>query len=155
MRNIIRQIINFYPNNTIIITMESGSTVMGRPGVLLPGPNTNPNAGLLQLVNNQCCAQEAVSLCRIASIRVTDAVYNNAITYLPGPSPMPGGCGADCQNAIREYLPVGTTCAEISSGGQTVAQGTVLKNEFGMLVLACGDNNPTFVSTCKAEIILK
>lgn len=136
--------------------MESGNNASGRAGSLLPGPNSNPNSGLLQLVNNQGSPQEAVSICRIVSVRITSAVYNNAITYLPAPVPAPEGCGKDCEAAVRSYLPVGTTGVDINSGGQTVAQGTVLKNEFGMLVVV-GPNNsdPTFVSTCKAEILNK
>lgn len=156
MRNVLRQIIQLYPNDTVVVAMESGNNVSGRPGALLPAPNTNPNAGLLQLTNNQGVAQEAVSICRIAAIRITSAVYNNAITYLPAPVPAPEGCGADCEAAIRTYLPVGTTGVNVKAGGQTVAQGTVLRNEFGVLVLV-GPNNsdPTFVSTCKAEILNK
>ena len=80
MRNVLRQIIQLYPTDTVIISMESGNNVSGRPGALLPAPNTNPNAGLLQLTNNQGVAQEAVSICRIAAIRITSAKYNNAIT---------------------------------------------------------------------------
>lgn len=154
MRNVLRQIIQLYPNGNVIVAMESGNNASGRPGSLLPAPNTNPNSGLFQLVNNQGQPQEAVSICRIASVRVTSATYNNSITYLPAPTPAPIGCDADCQNAIRAYLPVGTASVDINAGGQTVAQGTVLRNEYGMLVLV-GPNNsdPTFVSPCKAEII--
>ncbi len=156
MRNVLRQIIQLYPTDTVIISMESGNNVSGRPGALLPAPNTNPNAGLLQLTNNQGVAQEAVSICRIAAIRITSAKYNNAITYLPAPVPAPEGCGADCEAAIRAYLPAGTSSVTVKAGGQTVAQGTVLKSEFGILVLV-GPNNsdPTFVSICKAEILDK
>ncbi|MFQ8599733.1 MAG: hypothetical protein ACLSAP_03505 [Oscillospiraceae bacterium] len=154
MRNVLRQIIQLYPNDTVVVSMESGNNASGRAGALLPVPNTNPNAGLLQLTNNQGVPQEAISLCRIAAVRVTSATYNNAITYLPAPVPAPEGCGADCQNAVRTYLPVGTASVDINAGGQTVAQGTVIANEYGMLVLV-GPNNsdPTFVSTCKTEII--
>ena len=156
MRNLIRQIISLYPNDTIIVAMESGNNVSGRPGSLLPAPNANPNAGLFQLVNSQGVPQEAVSICRITAIRITSSTYNNSITYLPAPEPLPIGCGADCQSAIRAYLPVGTSGVDIKAGGQTVAQGTVLINEFGMLVLVGPNNNdPTFVSACKAEIISK
>lgn len=97
-----------------------------------------------------------MSLCRIAAVRITSATYNDAITYLSAPVPAPEGCGADCQNAMLAYLPAGTTGVDINAGGQTVAQGTVLQSQFGMLVLV-GPNNsdPTFVSTCKAEIINK
>ena len=156
MRNILRQIIQLYPNSNVVVSMESGNNASGRPGSLLPAPNSNPNAGLFQLVNAQGVAQEALSICRIAAVRVTSATYNNSITYLPTPSPVPTGCGADCQAAIRSYLPTGTTGAAINAGGQTVAQGTVAANVYGMLVLT-GPNNsdPTFVSTCKAEILTK
>ncbi|EEG28817.1 hypothetical protein CLOSTMETH_03594 [[Clostridium] methylpentosum DSM 5476] len=155
MRNILQQIISLYPNDTVIVAMESGNNASGRPGSLLPPPNTNPNSGLFQLVNNQGQPQEAVSICRIASVRITSATYNKAITYLPAPDPAPQGCGADCQNAIRAYLPVGTK-VDINAGGQTVAQGTVKINEYGVVVVVGpNDNDPTFVSTCKAEILTK
>lgn len=52
----------------------------------------------------------------------------------PQGNPGPTGCEADCEAAVREYLPVGTD-ARITSGGQTVAQGTILINEFGMVVV--------------------
>lgn len=73
-------------------------------------------------------------LCRIASITITSSVYNDMITYLP----------------------VGTTGVDINAGGQTVAQGTILRSEYGMVVVVGNNNsNPTFVSLCKAEIINK
>lgn len=132
--------------------MESGDNASGRAGSLIPAVNS----GLLQLVNNQGVPQEAVSICRIVAVRVTSATYNNSITYLPAPIPAPTGCDAECESAVRSYLPVGTTGVGINAGGQTVAQGTVLRNEFGILVIV-GPNNsdPTFVSTCKAEILTK
>mgnify|MGYP002670161560 CR=1 FL=1 len=156
MRNVLRQIIQLYPAENVIVVMESGNNASGRPGGLLPGPDTNPNAGLFQLVSSQGVPQEAISICRIASIRITSAAYNNAITYLPAPAPAPTGCGADCEAAIRAYLPVGTTDVSVNAGGQTVGQGNVIRNEFGMLVLAgANGNSPVFISTCKAEIITR
>lgn len=156
MRNIIEQIIALYPNDNLIIAMESGNNVSGRPGSLLPGPNNNPDSGLFQLLNAQGTPEEAVSLCRIASITITSSVYNEAITYLPAPTPTPTGCDSNCEAAIRSYLPAGTPSVDINSGGQTVAQGTVLRSEYGMVVLVGNNNNnPAFVSLCKAEIINK
>ena len=83
-------------------------------------------------------------------------VSGRAGSLLPAPTPVPTDCGADCEAAIRSYLPVGTTGVDINAGGQTVAQGTVLKSEFGMVVIV-GNNNsdPTFVSLCKAEVVNK
>ena len=152
MANILQQIIQLYPNDNLIVAMESGNNASGRPGSLLPASNS----GLLQLTNNQGVPQEAVSLCRIVSVRITSATYNNAITYLSAPVPAPTGCRANCEAAVRSYLPVGTTGVNIKAGGQTVAQGTVLRNEFGILaVVGPNNSNPTFVSTCKAEILTK
>ena len=151
MRNVLQQLIQLYPNDNAVVAMDSGNNSSGRLGSLLPA---GPNAGLLQLVNSQGVPQEAVSICRIASVRITSASYNNAITYLPVPVPPPTGCDADCEAAIRSYLPVGTTGVAINAGGQTVAHGSIIRNEFGMVVVV-GPNSsdPAFVSTCKAEII--
>ena len=156
MRNVIQQIITLYPDDNLTIAMESGNNASGRPGSLLPGPDSNPDSGLFQLINSQGTPEEAIAICRIASITITSSTYNDAITYLPAPTPTPEGCDADCEAAIRSYLPVGTTNVDINSGGQTVAQGTILRSEYGMVVLVGNDNsNPTFVSLCKAEIINK
>jgi len=156
MRNLLQQIITLYPTENLVISMESGNNVSGRPGSLLPAPNTNPNAGLFQIVNSQGAAQEAVSICRIAAVRITSAAYNNGITYLPAPAPAPTGCCANCEAAVRSYLPVGTTGAAVKAGGQTVGQGSVLRNEYGVVVLVGANNSdPTFISTCKAESITK
>jgi len=156
MRNIIQQIITLYPNDNLIIAMESGNNVSGRPGSLLPGPNNNPTSGIFQLVNNQGTPEEAVSICRIAAITITSSTYNDAITYLPAPTPTPEGCDANCEAAARAYLPVGTPSVDINAGGQTVAQGSVLRSEYGMVVIVGNNNsNPAFVSLCKAEILNK
>lgn len=88
---------------------------------------------------------------------------SNCISFysITGPTgsqgnPTPTGCDSNCESAIRSYLPVGTTAVDINAGGQTVAQGTILKSGYGMVVVV-GNNNsdPTFVSLCKAEIINK
>lgn len=156
MRNIIQQIIALYPNDNLTVAMESGNNVSGRPGSLLPAPNNNPTSGLFQLINNQGVPEEAVSICRIASITVTSSVYNNAITYLPAPIPTPTGCDANCEAALRSYLPVGTPSVDINAGGQTVAQGTIIRSAFGMVVVVGPNNsNPAFVSLCKAEVVNK
>lgn len=59
MRNVLQQIIQLYPTDNIVVSMESGDNASGRPGSLLPAPNTNPTAGLLQLTNSQGVAQES------------------------------------------------------------------------------------------------
>ena len=59
----------------------------------------NPNSGLFQLTNAQGVPEETISICRIASIRITSSTYNDAITYLPAPVPAPTGCDATCEAA--------------------------------------------------------
>lgn len=156
MRNIIEKIITLYPADNLIVAMESGNNASGRPGSLIPGPDTNPDASLFQLVNSQGTPEEALSICIIASITVTSSTYNDAITYLPAPSPATEGRDANCEAAARSYLPVGTTNVDINTGVQTVAQGDVLKSKFGMVTIVENYNsNPSFVSLCYAEIINK
>ena len=75
---------------------------------------------------------------------------------MPVPDPTPTGCDANCESAIRAYLPVGTDNVSINSGGQTVANGEIIKSEYGMVVVAGQNNsNPDFVSLCKVEVITK
>lgn len=156
MKHLLEQLIALYPNENVIVSMESGNNASGRLGSLLPSPNNNPQSGILQLVNSQGKPSEAISICHIASIRLTSASYNNAITYLSVPTPIPTGCDFDCEEATRMYLPIGTTGVSINAGGRTVGNGMVLKNEFGIIVLVGNTcDNPTFISACKAEIITK
>ena len=153
MKNVLAQLITLYPNDNVIVSMESGNNANGHLGSMIPQGTA---AGLLQLVNNQGVVQDAVSICRITAIRITSSAYNNAITYLPAPTPAPSGCDADCEAAIRSYLPAGTPGVSVNAGGQTVAQGTVLRSEFGMIVIVdSNNNNPAFVSSCKIEVISK
>jgi len=153
MRNVLMQFLTLYAEERVTVTLESGEVVSGWMQSLLPYPNAD--AGLLSLVNVNGNQEIALSLCKIAAVRVMDAVYNEDITYLEEPCET-SGCGSDCRAAIREYLPVGTDHVVIQAGNTTIAQGKVIKNEFGMLVLVddcC--TNPTFVSTCRIETMYK
>lgn len=151
MRHLIQQIIAYYPNALVSVSMDDGTTINGYPGSLLPAIN----AGLFQLVDRQRNPQEAILICHIASIRIYNETYRDAINYLQSPTPVSNGCCEDCQRAIHEYLPVGANVIIHVRGGEIV-QGTVLFDEIGMLVLAGRDrSNPIFVSTCNVEIINK
>lgn len=155
MRNVLQQIRVLYPNDTLVVSMESGNNVSGRPGAVLPTSSSGATGGVFQLLNGSGAVQSTVSICRIAAVRVTSATYvSGSIEFLDTPTPTPEGCSADCQNAIRSYLLKGTTGVSIRAGGQTIAQGSVLENEYGMLLIGGSTgSNPTIVSICKTEIM--
>ena len=149
MRNIIQQIITLYPDNNLFITLESGDAVVGRPGSLTLGQNGL--AGVFEVINSQNLRQY-LSICSIDTIRVNNVAYNDAIAYLPEPVPAPTDCRADCEATIRSLLPVGTA-ANIITNTQTPSTGTVIRNEYGMVVLSNEeDANITFVSTCNIDL---
>lgn len=149
MRNIIQQIIALYPNNDLFITLDSGDAVVGRPGSLILGPNGL--TGVFEVTNPQVSPQY-LSVCSINTIQINNAVYNDAIVYLPEPIPAPTDCGADCEASIRSLLPVGSE-ANIITSTQTPSTGTVIRNEYGMIVLANeAAANITFVSTCDIDL---
>lgn len=150
MRNLIQQIITLYPNNDIFVTLESGDAVVGRPVSLILGPNGR--AGVFEVTNPQNLAQY-LSICSIDTIQINDATYNDAIVYLPEPVPAPTDCCADCEAVVRSLLPVGTPDVSIVTSTQTSSMGTVIRNEYGMIVLANEEQtNITFVSSCSIDL---
>ncbi len=79
--------------------MEDGGNTTGVPLSLYPPPDSNENAGLVLTDKD-----EAISLCKIASIKIPGATYDDSIEYLPVSSPEPVGCDANCESAIRTWL---------------------------------------------------
>lgn len=149
MTNIIRQIISLYPNNDLFITLDSGDAVIGRPGSLTLGPNGH--TGVFEVTTSQNLTQY-LPICGIDTIQINNATYNNAINYLPEPVPAPTDCCADCDAVIRSVLSLGTNTSIITNT-QTASTGTVVKNEYGMIVLANEANsNIAFISTCKIDL---
>ena len=153
MRGLLGQFIALYNNENLTVTVDSGNIISGRPYALLPTPNTNPNAGLFQLVNEAGVPQEAIPLCHIAAVSVANANYKDTLSYLQVAVPTTEGCG-DCLSVMRGYIPVGTEHVLIRAGGRIVGEGTVKKSEYGVAVLVGpNDSAPVFISMCKAEII--
>lgn len=150
MRNIIQQIIELYPSSSLFITLDSGDAVLGTPGNLVLGPSND--SGVFEVINQSGTLRQLVSICGIDSIRINDATFNNAITFLEAPNPLPTGCCSDCDYAFRSLLPIGTSTSIISNT-QVPAQGTVIRNEYGMIVLEnMAENYITFVSSCHADL---
>lgn len=80
MRNIIDQIIALYPTYDLYITLENGDAIVGTPGSLTLGPNGK--SGVFEVINPSGLRQYA-SICSIDSVRINNAAYNVAISYLP------------------------------------------------------------------------
>lgn len=152
MRNIIQQIIDLYPDNNIFVTLDSGDLIFGKPTALIPGPSGTAN--IFEVNNPSSEVRQLASLCSIDSITIDNAVYNDTISYLPAPVPTPTGCCADCESDIRSILPVGTTDVSIITNGNLASLGTVIKNEYGMIVLTNTLSRIiSFVSVCKIDAI--
>lgn len=152
MRNIIEQVITLYPNNELFISLDSGDAIIGTPGQIRLGPNGK--SGVFEVILSQGTFREFLSICSIDTITINNATYNEAITFLPIPTPAPIGCCADCDFAVRETLPIGTSGVSIITNTQLTSQGDVIENEPGMVVLENTErNNITFVSSCRIDII--
>ncbi len=151
MKYVISQLITKYPSKTATVNVESGGSVSGLLSSVYP---TYDNGGLLVLSNSSDKTKKMVQLCRIASISISGANYDDTITYLPTPSDLSTDCQTNCEEAVRQALPVGTEKVNLKLGNVSLGNGNVLKNEFGMIVLVTGKNvNPAFISACKVEII--
>lgn len=152
MRNIIEQIIRLYPNNQLFVSLSSGDAVIGTPGQIILGPNGK--SGIFEVITTLENITQFLSICSIDTITINDAIYNDTITYLPEPDPLPTDCCIDCDSAIRNVLPVGTVAVNIVTNSQITSQGNVIVNEPGMIVLANSDrNNITFISSCSIDVL--
>ncbi len=152
MTNIIEQIRRLYPDSQLFITLDDGDAVIGTPGEITLGPNGK--SGIFELITSQGDIRQLISICSIDTITINSATYNEAITYLPEPDPLPTDCCADCIYTIRDALPVGTEGVSIVTNDQLTSQGNVVVNEPGMIVLENTErNNITFVSPCRIDVM--
>ncbi len=148
MKNIIRQLIDLYPTNTVSIIFEDGGTVNGRPGSLFSPDGSESTAGLFLLEDSAGAVTFAASICKIASIRVVDGTYNPNIHYL---TPSVSGCEEDCIRSWQAYLPVGAQDVTITGSGLSFGTGTVRASERGIIVLENAADEPIFISACNIE----
>lgn len=152
MRNIIEQIITLYPNNELFISLDSGDALIGTPGQISLGPNGK--SGVFEVKISQGTFREFLSICSIDTITINNATYNESITYLPLPDSISTECCADCDYAVRETLPIGTSDVSIITNTQLTSQGDVIENKPGIVVLSNSNrNNITFISSCRIDLI--
>lgn len=142
--NIIDQIITAFPDSEITVNLENGVTVTGIPDSI------SDNA-LFNLADDEGTITGRLSICRIASIELSGDDNFDGFTFLPDPDPLPTGCGAECEDAVRAYLETldpGKTVT-ITAGGTTLGVGEVTATAYGVAII----NNNIAVNTCKVEVM--
>lgn len=129
------------------------NTVTGTPYQLYASPDGD-NGAIFVLIDSLGQFQ-AVPITLITAIYVGDnTVYDDSITYLTPPSPLPNGCDTDLIAAIRDYLPISTEVI-MQMGATTQASGAIYKNEYGILVLSDENGNtPIFIPVTKIARIV-
>ena len=153
IKNVISQLITLYPAVDITVITDTGDYFTGRPKALIP---VGDSAGLFTLANSAGIVINAISLCRIAKIRVPSVTLFQGITYLPSCTSCQAGCEAKCEAAIRSYLATfaPTAIVEITTSNNEISIGTIYKIECGIVVLLAQTTGyPIFISTCKIESV--
>ena len=153
LSNVIAQLMVLYPSSVMSVFTTNLNVVTGTPSQLYISPEGS-DAGLFILINGS--AQfEAIPLLAITALYAGNGtVYDESITYLTPPDPLPEGCDTDLITAVHDYLPVSTDVL-IQLGVTTQASGLVYKNEYGILVLSDGaGNTPVFISVTKIARIV-
>lgn len=152
--HVLSQIITLYPTDAITVySMILGG---GSPGFSeqLYGSPQGTNAGLL-VMNLGGGYVGNLPLQTIAGFAFPNSVvYNPSITYLT-PSALPPGWNTNILLAIHDTLSIGQH-VEVRFGNRIV-QGTILKNEYGMIVVnePTADNSPVFITTCGIGLLYK
>lgn len=142
---------NVYPNNSLYIVLKSSNTVPESAVDIKLGPNGNSGTFIVAYTYGGLI--ENIPICNIDSITIENATYNNEITYLPAPVPLPPGCSTDCDESIRKVLPVGTANVNIFTTARTAIQENIIKNEYGMIVLENTEKmSIAFISSCRMEV---
>ncbi len=153
LAHIIEQLITLYSGNTMSVFTTNVNVITGIPSQLYASPDGD-NGAIFILIDDLGQFQ-AVPITLITAIYVGDGtVYDDSITYLTPPSPLPKGCDTDLIAAIRDYLPLSTEVI-MQMGATTQASGAIYKNEYGILVLSDENGNtPIFIPVTKIARIV-
>ncbi|WP_110956064.1 hypothetical protein [Anaerosinus massiliensis] len=154
LANVIEQLIVLYPASTMSIYTTNLSVVTGTPSQLYTSPAAD-GAGLFILLNGSS-QFEVIPIMSIAAIYTGDGtVYEDSITYLAPPVPLPKGCDTNMMTAIRDYLTIGTEAA-INIGPAYQAAGDIYRNEYGIIVLSevATGSMPLFIPTSHMSRII-
>lgn len=154
---VLNQLITMYPKPnywTAYTPNLNQILTQGYPKQLYTSPQ-GTDAGMLVLRGSSWAGDYgAIPLSDISTLLLGfGSVYNPDIKYLPAPFPIPNDCDTNKILAIQSYLPLNSV-ANILTGTETIMSGLVIKNEFGLLVLAGdGGSNPIFIPDSQIDAI--
>ena len=155
MRNIIRQIIKLFPKSNVLVNYENHGSAIG---ILSCISSSSSNMGMLIMTNSQGTVTNRINICKIVAVTLThgDSFYDCdgdlKISALPAPSPLPEGCDASCEAAVRNTLKALIKTKEtvnIVAGGNCLEPNKVTDTAYGIALLG----KSTIVSTCSVEDI--
>ena len=145
LAHVIEQLTVLYPTSVMSVFTTNLNVVTGTPYQLYASPDAQ-GAGIFILINSNN-QYEAIPLLAITAIYAGDGTtYQESITYLTPPTPLPDDCALNLSAAVRDYLPISTDVL-IQLGVTTQATGLVHKNEYSVLVLSDETGStPIFIS---------
>lgn len=153
LAHVLAQIITLYPGAAMRTYTPGLYEIDGAPTSLYTSPEaTNPGVFVMTLAPDL----ESVPLNTIMAFRTGEGTdYNESITYLAPPSPLPVGWDANIITAVHDYLSVGDA-VDIYWGIGNNTSGFVYKNEYGMFVVTADMTGaePYFILPMSTLIIL-
>ena len=139
-KNLLPQLLHSYAGHIYGLNLESGDIVTDIPTGLYP----EGDPSLLLFSNGK-----AISLSRVALIKIPGVTYNTSLTYLPDP---PEGRDASCVGALHSLLTEGRD-VRIRTGGLDTS-GIVVKSACGLVVMTDQERrNLSFIPLCQVESI--
>ena len=142
MRNVLEQLIALYPDTQMNFILDDGRAISATP------QSISADGGTLVASADITTDTQLINIDQIASIEIPNQAYSDLITYLSVADPLPDGSDSQVEQSFRALLPVGTQ-ATIYGAGTTLEIGSVIRDEYGVIVLENANANPVFISTQK------
>lgn len=146
------QLTKLYPGADAAVLLDG---YMGELNVQLQSLYTAPGSGLATfLVTTTPEGPLYFDINTISSIKLTNAVYNNEISYLPLPEHFVENCDTAIISAMHSLLTLNANVNFYMNNAYGTS-GNVFRNEYGMVVLApAGGSNPQFIVPSKSKSVI-
>lgn len=151
--NTLSQIITYYPTTLIRAYTPGLYAIDGTPNSLYTSPEA-ASAGIFTMLEST--ELQSVALNTIVAFRTGQGTtYNESISYLDPPTPLPEGWDTNIITAIHDYLTIGQEVTVYWGIGNST-EGFVYRNEYGMLVVTSDMSgaNPYFILPTSTLIII-